>query len=206
MEIPILGIVADVREMGLDAEIEPVIYIRGFGQTLVVRTSTGASPESIRRAALAADPSLALGPLRTMNAILAESLARRRFALWLLLGFGALALSLSAIGIYGVTSYAVAQRTRELGLRMALGAQRADVLRMVLREGSAQIAAGIVLGLAAAAALTRLMASLLYGVVSTDAAAFAGACLVLLLAALAAVSVPACRATRVDPITALREM
>jgi putative ABC transport system permease protein len=139
-----------------------------------------------------------------MEHVVSESVTQPRFNLFLLGLFGSLALLLSAAGIYGVTAYSVTQRTHELGIRIALGAQVGDVLRLVLGQGMAVIAIGLVLGLAAAFALLRLMKSLLFGVGENDPLTFAAITLVLLLVALLACYVPARRATKVDPLTALR--
>jgi putative ABC transport system permease protein len=142
--------------------------------------------------------------VQTMDEVVARSTASPRFYLLLLGTFAAVALALAAVGIYGVMSYSVARRTNEIGIRMALGARPSDVLRLVMREAVTVTAAGAAAGLAAALALTRLMAGLLYGVAATDPATFAGVCVVLTLVALTATYLPARRATRVDPLTALR--
>jgi len=132
------------------------------------------------------------------------SIAPQRFNLWLFGSFAALALILAAIGIYGVMAYNVAQRTREIGIRMAMGARRSDVLRLVLTQSILPAATGVFLGLSVALALTRLMASLLFGLTPTDPATFAAVALLLILVALAATYMPARRATKVDPLVALR--
>ena len=142
--------------------------------------------------------------LRTLEQVVADSVAARRFNLLLLGLFAALALMLAAVGIYGVTSYSVVQRTRELGLRMALGAPAGSVLRLLLAEAGALVGLGLLIGLAAAFVLTRVMASLLFGVGATDPATFAGVGLALMTIALFSAWVPGRRATRVDPIVALR--
>jgi ABC-type antimicrobial peptide transport system permease subunit len=141
---------------------------------------------------------------QSMEQIISQSVAAQRYSMILLGGFAALALLLAAIGIYGVISYVVGQRTQEIGIRMALGAQRLDVLRLVIGHGARMILMGLVTGVAAALALTQLMATLLFGVSPTDPLTFAGVAALLVIVALAACYVPARRAARVNPITALR--
>jgi putative ABC transport system permease protein len=140
----------------------------------------------------------------TMDEIISDSLAARRFSMILLGIFAALALVMSCVGIYGVISYFVGQRIHEIGIRMALGAERGDVLRMVLGEGAKMAVVGVVIGLVAALGLTRLMAKMLFGVSAHDPLSFAGVAGLLILVALAASYIPAWRATKVDPMVALR--
>jgi ABC-type antimicrobial peptide transport system permease subunit len=141
---------------------------------------------------------------QTMDELISDSLARQRFSMILLGAFASLALLLASLGIYGVISYVVGQRTQEIGIRMALGARRIHVLRMVLGQGTRLIGLGIAAGLAAALALTRLMTSLLFGVSPSDPLTFFCVAVLLMLVALLACAVPARRATRVDPMLALR--
>jgi putative ABC transport system permease protein len=139
-----------------------------------------------------------------MEDLLSDSVSARRFTMSLLGGFSALALALAMMGVYGVVSYAVAQRTPEIGVRIALGAQARDVLRLILSQGLKPVVIGSVIGLTAATALGRVLSSLLYGVTATDPATFAVVVLLLSLAALLACWLPARRATKVDPMVALR--
>ena len=152
----------------------------------------------------ALDSQLALADVKALDAYLGDALARRRFSMTLLAGFAGLALVLTAVGLYGVMAYSVVQRTRELGIRLALGETRDAVLRGVLRRGLALVAAGLAVGIAGALAFTRVLAALLYDVSATDPAVFAG--IIGLLAVVGVVSsyIPARRATRVDPMVALR--
>jgi putative ABC transport system permease protein len=174
--------------------------------TFVARTTgePAAVAPSLRAAIWEVDGNVAVSELQTMDEVVAQSTASPRFYLLLLASFAAAALALAAVGIYGVMSYSVARRRGEIGIRMALGARPADVLRLVMGEAIGVAAAGAAAGLAAALALTRLMTGLLYGVGATDPATFAGVCAVLTLVALAATYVPARRAVRIDPLTALR--
>ena len=160
--------------------------------------------KSVREAVAAVDPLVPTGAVRSMDQMLAHSVGLRSFMMMLLSIFGGLALVLASVGIYGVISYAVSQRTREIGVRMALGARPADVLRMILAEGLKLVAVGVALGVAAALMLTRLLEGMIYGVSMRDPLIFVLVNLLMVAVSLAACYVPALRATRVDPITALR--
>jgi len=177
----------------------------GSGIGMVVRSERPETVfESIRRTNEQMSSQRVVYGAQTMNEIIASSLAQRRFSMLLLGVFAALALLLSSVGIFSVVSYITAQRTQEIGVRVALGAQRADVLRMILREGAKMTLAGAAIGVAAAFALTRLMAKLLFGVSATDPVTFVAVPVILVLVALAACYIPARRAARVDPLVALR--
>jgi putative ABC transport system permease protein len=163
-----------------------------------------AAAATIRREVTAVGPQQAVFEFRAMEQILRQSISTRSFLLVLLSAFAAVALLLAAIGVYGVTSYAVEQRTSEIGIRLALGARRRQVLWMVLRQGAVLVTAGVVIGLAGAFAATRVLSALLFGVKATDAATFASVAIVLAAVAVIAILIPAHRATRVDPVEALR--
>jgi putative ABC transport system permease protein len=173
---------------------------------VVLRTEEAhpATLESIRDAISRMNQQQFIYDVRPLDEVISKSLATQRFSMILLGAFAALALLLASVGIYGVVSYLVGQRTHEIGIRMALGAQRLQILRLVLERGAVLAAIGIGLGLAAALGMTRLMASLLYGVGATDPLTFVGVTIVLGLVALAACYIPARRATKVDPVVALR--
>jgi putative ABC transport system permease protein len=159
---------------------------------------------SVRGAIASIDKDLPVFRVSTMDNLVAESLTQRRFAMLLLGLFAFVALALAVVGIYGVMSYMVAQRTNEIGIRMALGAQFGDVLKMVVGQGMLPVLIGVCLGVGGAFAATRLMASLLYGVTATDPLTFVGVPLILAAVALLACLIPARRATKVNPMTALR--
>ena len=207
----IVGVVGSVREMGPAEEPSPAIY-RPYAQmpvpqmTLVIRT--GGDPlalaSSVGAAVREIDPNQPVADVRTMSHVMNETVARPRMILYVLGGFAGTALLLAALGLYGIVSYSVAQRQQEIGVRVALGAQRADVVRPILREGLVLTAAGLAFGLAGAFASTRVMRTLLFGVDATDPATLAGVSLFLAAVALVASYVPARRATRVDPVVALR--
>jgi putative ABC transport system permease protein len=206
----IVGVVGDVRH-NLDEDPKPEIYFpeaQDASRSMVLVARADADPLSlapaVRAQVQALDRDLPVYNVRTMDQVRAESIFRQRFSVVLLGIFAALALALASVGLYGVISYTVTQRTHEIGVRMALGAQGGDVLRMVVRQGMAHVAVGVGAGLAGSLLLTRVMAGLLYGVSATDPATFAGVSLLLAAVALAACLVPARRAAKVDPIKALR--
>ena len=211
----IVGVVGDVKYSGLDSAPSPTLYVpyneNGWvmwsrEMYLVIRGS-GDAPEivpAIRTQLASMDSTLPIAQVRTMDQLLDESLVQQRFRTWLVSGFAVLALLLSAIGIYALISYSVSQRTREIGLRIALGAQRSDVLGMVLREGLQLLALGLLLGLVGALSATRILQSLLYSTSATDAMTFVATSLTLISVAVLACYIPARRATKVDPMVALR--
>jgi putative ABC transport system permease protein len=207
----IVGVTGDVRQYGLDREPEMAAYIvqsqnLTFLYSLVARTTGDPVrlQDAVRAAFLAVDPTLPLFRVQPMESYVSSSLAQRSFTLALLALFGALALALAGVGIYGLISYSVTLRTREVGIRMAFGAERRDVLAMVLRQGVTLIGLGLTAGFLASLALTRLLASLLYDVRPTDVATTAAVAVVLVSVALLASYLPARRAAGVDPMVALR--
>ena len=207
----IVGVVASVRSLELREEPEAEIYFSSLqdywpAMSLVVRSSVepASLAGSVRQAVNEVDRSVPVSQVKTMDHVVSESITQPRFNLFLLGLFSTVAMLLSAAGIYGVTAYTVSQRTHELGIRLALGAQVGDVLRMILGQGMAVIGAGLVLGLVAAFWLMRLLRSLLFGVGENDPVTFGAITLVLLIVALIACYIPARRATKVDPLEALR--
>ena len=211
--IEIVGVVGDVKHFGLDLPELPALY-SPYTQTnswkrwmtFAVRTQSdpAAMEQAVKKEIWKVDSQLPITKVQTMNEVAAASFAARRFNMLLLTLFAGLALVLAAVGVYGVMSYAVTQRTHEIGIRMALGAQVGSVITLMMKSGLAIAAIGVVIGLVGAFALTRLMRSLLFAVEATDKTTFAGVALGLLLIALFACYIPARRATKVDPLVALR--
>ena len=212
LEGEIVGVVGDVRGNSLSVPATPEYYIpqahaASGDMSLVLRTSTtdpAALAPALRAVVREMDKDQPLYEVRTMNALVAHSMARQRFSTTLIGVFAALALLLAAVGIFSVMSFLVAQRTHEIGIRMALGAQASDILRMILGHGMVLTLGGVGLGLAASCGLTRLMSSLLFGVSATDPLTFGGVAVLLAFVALLACYAPARRATKVDPNIALR--
>jgi putative ABC transport system permease protein len=207
----IVGIVGDIHQYGLDRAPNLELYIAqaqdtAFGYSMVVRTTGDPRrmEAAVRAAFAAADPTQPVYNVKPLEEYLRSTLAERSFTLWLLALFGALALGLAAVGTYGVISYTASLRTREVGIRMALGARRGDVLGMVLRQGLALTAGGLALGLIASLALTRLLSTLLFEVRPGDLGTSAAVALLLAAVALAASYLPARRASRIDPMISLR--
>ncbi len=207
----IVGVVASVKHHGFSRDPRPEMVVpnRQFqlgGMTIVARSSLEPSVlgATITRAVHAMDPELPVSRVRTMEEFQSASVAQPRFTALLLAGFALLAMSLALVGVYGVMSYTVSQRTREIGVRIALGADRQDVVWMVVRHGLALAGIGIVIGLLGAAAGTRLLERLLFGVSATDPMTFVTAAAALGVASVLATCIPALRAARVAPSTALR--
>jgi predicted permease len=210
----IIGIVADVKHLSLRESPGPEMYVpftqKPYPSMLIMHvvlrsiSDAGSLTGNVREAIDKLDPDLPIAKITTLTTLLDNSLAQPRFSMLLLAAFGGIALLLACIGMYGVVSYSVAQRTQEIGIRLAVGAQPGQVLGMILGQGARLAGFGIATGLLAALAATRIMESFLFGVRPTDLVTFAGVTLVLAVVALLACYVPARRATRVDPIVALR--
>jgi predicted permease len=207
----VVGVVADIHDDGLDVPVSSRIYFpllqrSNNSLTLFYRSSTepGSLTTAVERAVHSVDPTLPVFGQSTMANLLADSMVRRKVVLWLMASFAGVALLLAAIGTYGVMSVAANERVREIGIRMALGAQRRDIERLIVVPGLLLAAAGVAAGIAAAAFLARLMRAVLFAVTPGDALTYASVSLLLTLVALAACYVPARRATRHDPLIALR--
>jgi putative ABC transport system permease protein len=208
----IVGVVGGAKYWSLSEDAAPHVYLSYLqvnwgSMSLVVRTQTGdplkfAGP--IRSELAAIDKNQPIHSFKTLEATVSELVSPQRFTTMLLTGFAAVAVLLAAIGIYGVMSYAVTQRTREIGVRMALGAQPRDVLKVLIMHGLVLVSSGVVFGLAASFALTRLIAGLLFGVEPTDPTTLGATTLLLVAVALLACFIPARRAMKVDPLVALR--
>jgi putative ABC transport system permease protein len=211
--LSVVGVVADIRQRGLDQDVKPMIYAP-FQQdrsglvrfvSFVARTATPAGAvEGIRAEIRRAAPELPIESTLTMDEAVAASVAQPRFRTWLLALFASAATLIATCGIYGLMAYAVTQRRREIGVRMALGAGRGDVLRLVLTRALSIVAAGVIAGLAGAAAVTRVLQRFLFGITPTDPIAFTIVTLLLMGVGLLAAWLPARRATRIDPSAALR--
>jgi putative ABC transport system permease protein len=213
----VVGIVGDVRHRGLDAEPRPEIYLphaqfpAGTGtplrtMRLVLRTdgNPGALAAPLRAALAELDPDIPLTQVQSMEEALGAWAAERRLTMLVVAGFALLALALGAVGVYGVMAHLVTQRTREIGIRIALGAVPREILRLVLSQGVGLAVVGIAVGLLGALAASRLLTRLLFETEPTDLATFAGTAAALALVAVAASLVPAVRAVRIDPVDALR--
>jgi putative ABC transport system permease protein len=207
----IVGVVGDMRQSGPEMPPAPELYLPAAQDTfadlsIVVRTTGDplALAGSLRAVVSSLDPQLPVIEMRTLEAMVGERVASRRLLMILLGGFAALALGLSLIGVYGVMAYAVAQRTREIGVRMALGARRGDIVRAVLGDGSRLAGAGLVAGIALSLVATRALRGVLFGVTPTDPTTFAAVAAGMLTVALLACYLPARRAARVDPLAAIR--
>ncbi|MFI5229755.1 MAG: FtsX-like permease family protein, partial [Gemmatimonadales bacterium] len=210
--ITVVGVAGDIHSDALDQPVEPTIYANHRHEawmrsmSLVMRTSTGAANAGalIRAAVRAQDPTLAVNGVETLDEVVGQSLGPRRFALALAMSFALIALVLAAVGIYGVLAYNVANRTREFGVRIALGASPRGLVTLVVGQGVATSLAGIVVGLAGAAIGARLLGGMLFGVTPLDAGTYMVVVALLLVVAVIACAVPAWRATRVDPLTSMR--
>jgi len=207
----VIGVVGDVRHQGLDRDVTPQIYLPHqqfalWSANLVIHTK--ADPlrltAAVRNRILTIDREVSIYDVQTMEHRLSSSISSRRFNLLLLGGFSLLALTLAAVGVYGVIAYIVTQRTHEIGIRMALGATVGNVLGLFIRQGMTLVAVGIALGLAGAWALTRIMKSLLFGVSATDPLTFVVSTLLLTVVAALACYLPARRAAKVDPLIAIK--
>ncbi len=213
--VTVVGIIGDIKEMGLEAAPKPEMFfpyqqlpetLWNMPRDLTVRTTGDplSITATVRQAIWSVDPSQPISNVRTMEEILSEEVAQRRIGMTLLVAFAGLALLLASLGIYGVLSYSVTQRTQEIGIRMALGAGRRDVLQQVMGNGLRLAGAGVAIGLGVSFALTRLMTGLLFGVSASDPRTLIGVTVLLTAVALLACYIPARRATKIDPMIALR--
>ena len=207
-KVPVIGVVANAHDLGVETESEPEIYAPGFGAHAVLLVRSTADPESVtsivRDVVRGLDARQPIYHVESLDGLLADSLARQRMTAVLLGMFSFVALALAAIGIYGVLSYLVVQRTREIGLRMAVGANREDIIRMVMGQAGRFTAVGIVVGLAAALTSARLISGLLFQTRMVDPLSVSITACGLAVVAMLAVCVPAARAASVNPTEALR--
>jgi len=206
-----VGVVADAKLYGLDAQIEPAIYVphmqhpsESMGLAVQTEGDPAAIASAVRREILKLDPEQPISSVRTMQQVLSDSLMLRRVSMLMLTVFALLALTLATVGIYGLTAYSVSRRTHEIGLRVALGANQTQILRLVVVRGLLTSLVGAAIGLAAALQLTRALSGMLYGVTATDPLVFAGVPLLLVAVSIVASYLPARKATRIDPLVALR--
>jgi predicted permease len=204
----VIGIARDTHDLGLDAPAEGTMYRIGAPQNVIVILRTAGDPtllaRPLREQIAAVDQDVPVTDIRPMQELVESSLQNRRFQMWMFVVFAGLALGLAAVGLYGLLSYIVSARTREIGIRMALGAQITDVLRMVIRQGLVLAGLGALIGLAAAGALSRLMANFVFGVKTIDPLTYVATAATLVLVAVCACYIPARRAAKVDPMVALR--
>lgn len=214
LNVTVVGVLSDVRQAGLDKDPEPVFYMPMAQAPLPIRNlafviKTAATPEAIaqpvRRVLAEADPALPLFAMQPMTELLTHSVARQRFSAFLIALLAGSAIVLAALGIYGVLAYLVNSSAKEIGIRIALGSSTGKIIVMILRQGLSWVGAGLVAGLIAAFALTRFMATLLFGIEGNDLSTFLGMSALLLLMSAAAMVIPARRATRVDPMLSLRQ-
>jgi putative ABC transport system permease protein len=209
--IMVVGVIANARTQSLAQAAVPQIYLdiyqtgaKRLAILLRGRLDTAAIADEVREQVQSLDPTLPVSGAQTLNETVSVSLAQRRFSMEMVSLFALTALLLAGLGIYGVISYLVSERTHEIGIRLALGADRRNILRMVLRQGLGLAIAGAAVGLVGAVVLSHLMTGLLYGVRPTDPLTFAGVAVLLIIVALFACYIPARRAIRVDPLVALR--
>jgi ABC-type antimicrobial peptide transport system permease subunit len=212
-EMTIVGVVGDVHQAGLDQEARSEVYVNAAQNpqrlgNMTFAVSTSASPTqlvpAVRAAVRAVSPEQPLFAVESMETVIVDSLQARKLVLVLLVVLASLAITLSAAGVYGVMSYSVSQRTREIGIRMALGANGRSVTAMVLRDAALLAGTGVVAGLVGATVLSRFMESQLYGVTARDPVTLAIATLILPIVAIASSAIPALRASRADPLVAIR--
>jgi predicted permease len=204
----VVGVVGDTRLASLDSPVAPTLYFAAYvgHETLVVRTANDpmAAASAIQHEVAQADPEQPLGNIQSMDEVVMQSISRQSFSAVLLVIFSAIGLVLAALGLYGIVSYSVAQRTQEIGLRMALGAEPAGIFRMIVLRGMMVTGIGLVIGVMTAAAATHLMSSFLYGIGAADPFSYVVGSMLLLVVSTVACLIPAYRATRIDPIQALR--
>jgi putative ABC transport system permease protein len=209
--LTVIGVVGDTRHTALDSVLRPQVYVHhqvdSASQMVVVLRTQGepASYATVARAAVhELDPNQPVGRIRTMRTVVLDAVARQRFTMFLASTFASLALVLSLVGLYGVVSFSVAERTQELGVRLALGASPANLLGLVLLDGVKLVVAGVVIGVAGAFVLARFLETQLFGVDARDVPTYATVAILLVAAAIAGCLVPATRATRVNPMVSLR--
>jgi putative ABC transport system permease protein len=212
----VVAVVGDARNHGLNVPAEPEVFVpvrqqrTGWNNQLFLLVRASGEPAAllpaVRRAIAGLDPEQPVYLVRTMDTALAESMSRQRISMILLGIFAVVALALASVGVYGIMSYTVAERTHEIGIRMSLGAAGGDVLRMVLRQSMLLATVGLGLGLAGALAVSRVLRGLVFGISATDPATLGGVALLLLAVATAAALVPAWRASRVSPVEAMRSV